>query len=84
MRLQELYTYCREVIEKYPELTDEVMQHFALAEMECEDDASSEEHEVELSLADIDVLIADYELGKWCALSAIPLKGQTKAFLIQN
>ena len=64
MNLQELYTYCREVIEKYPELADEVMQHFALAEMECEDDASSEEHEVELSFTDINDAIADYELQK--------------------
>ncbi len=64
MNLQELYTYCREVIEKYPELADEVMQHFALAEMECEDDCSSEEHEVELSLTDINNAIADYELQK--------------------
>ncbi len=64
MNLQELYTYCREVIEKYPELRDEVMQHFALAEMECEDDCSSEEHEVELSLTDINNAIADYELQK--------------------
>lgn len=62
MDLQELYTYCRGVIEKYPELSDEVMQHFALAEMECEDDASSEEHEVELSLTDINDLVADYEM----------------------
>lgn len=61
MRLQELYTYCREVIEKYPELADEVMQHFALAEMECEDDCSSEEHEVELSLTDIEDLVAEYK-----------------------
>jgi hypothetical protein len=61
MRLQELYTYCREVMEKYPELADEVMQHFALAEMECEDDASSEEHEVELSLTDIEDLVAEYK-----------------------
>ena len=61
MNLQELYTYCREVIEKYPELADEVMQHFALAEMECEDDASSEEHEVELSLTDIEDLVAEYK-----------------------
>jgi hypothetical protein len=64
MNLQELYTYCRGVIEKYPELRDEVMQHFALAEMECEDDCSSEEHEVELSLTDINNAIADYELQK--------------------
>ena len=64
MNLTELYTYCRGVIEKYPELADEVMQHFALAEMECEDDCSSEEHEVELSLTDINNAIADYELQK--------------------
>ena len=64
MRLYQLYTYCREVIEKYPELADEVMQHFALAEMECEDGCSSEEHEVELSLTDINNAIADYELQK--------------------
>ena len=62
MNLQELYTYCRGVIEKYPELRNDVMRHFALAEMECEDDASSEEHEVELSLTDIDDLVADYEM----------------------
>jgi len=64
MNLQELYTYCREVIEKHPELADEVMQHFALAEMECEDDCSSEEHECELSFSDINDAIADYELQK--------------------
>jgi len=62
MRIYQLYTYCREVIEKYPELRDEVMQHFALAEMECEDDASSEEHEVELSLTDINELVAEHEI----------------------
>ena len=38
------------------------MRHFALAEMECEDDCSSEEHEVELSLTDIDDLVADHEM----------------------
>ena len=64
MNLRELYTYCREVIEKHPELADEVMQHFALAEMECEDDCSSEEHECELSFSDINDAIADYELHK--------------------
>jgi len=62
MRIYQLYTYCREVIEKYPALQDDVMRHFALAEMECEDDASSEEHEVELSLTDINDLVADYEM----------------------
>ena len=62
MNLRELYTYSRGVIEKYPELRNDVMRHFALAEMECEDDASSEEHEVELSLTDIDDLVADYEM----------------------
>ena len=48
MNLRELYTYSRGVIEKYPAFRNDVMRHFALAEMECEDDASSEEHEVEL------------------------------------
>ena len=62
MNLQELYTYSRGVIEKYPVLRNDVMRHFALAEMECEDDASSEEHEVELSLTDIDDLVADHEM----------------------
>jgi hypothetical protein len=62
MNLRELYTYSRGVIEKYPELRNDVMRHFALAEMECEDDASSEEHEVELSLTDIDDLVADHEM----------------------
>ena len=62
MNLRELYTYSRGVIEKYPELRNDVMRHFALAEMECEDDCSSEEHEVELSLTDIDDLVADYEM----------------------
>jgi hypothetical protein len=64
MNLRELYTYSRGVIEKYPELRDEVMEHFALAEMECEDDCSSEEHECELSFSDIESLVADYELQK--------------------
>lgn len=62
MNLTELYTYCREVIEKYPELRNDVMRHFALAEMECEDDCSSEEHECELSFTDINDLIADHEI----------------------
>ena len=62
MRIYQLYTYCREVIEKYPALRDDVMRHFALAEMECEDDCSSEEHEVELSLTDIGDLVADHEM----------------------
>ena len=64
MNLRELYTYSRGVIEKYPELRDEVMEHFALAEMECEDDCSSEEHECELSFSDIEDLVADYKLQK--------------------
>ena len=64
MDLQELYTYSRGVIEKYPALQDDVMRHFALAEMECEDDCSSEEHECELSFSDIESLVADYELQK--------------------
>ena len=64
MNLRELYTYSRGEIEKYPELRDEVMEHFALAEMECEDDCSSEEHECELSFSDIESLVADYELQK--------------------
>ena len=64
MNLRELYTYSRGVIEKYPELRDEVMEHFALAETECEDDCSSEEHECELSFSDIESLVADYELQK--------------------
>ena len=62
MNLRELYTYSRGVTEKYPALRDDVMRHFALAEMECEDDCSSEEHEVELSLTDINDLVADYEM----------------------
>ena len=64
MNLRELYTYSRGVIEKYPESRDEVMEHFALAEMECEDDCSSEEHECELSFSDIEDLVADYKLQK--------------------
>ena len=64
MNLTELYTYCRGVIEKYPELRDEVMEHFALAEMECEDDCSSEAHECELSFSDINDAIVNYELQK--------------------
>ncbi len=61
MRLYQLYTYCREVIDKYPALRDDVMRHFALAEMECEDDCSSEEHECELSFTDIEDLVAEYK-----------------------
>ena len=62
MKLYQLYTYCREVIEKYPALRDDVMRHFALAEVECEADWSRQELEVELSLTDIDDLVADYEM----------------------
>ena len=63
MNLQELYTYCRGVIEKHPELRYEVMEHFALAEMECEYeyDAVSIEHECELSFTDIEDLVAEYK-----------------------
>jgi hypothetical protein len=58
--LSELYTYCREKITEYPDATDDLMMLYSLAEMEVAD-GSSENHEVELALFDIDDLIQVYK-----------------------
>ena len=58
--LTELYTYCREKITEYPDATDDLMMLYSLAEMEVAD-GSSENHEVELALFDIDDLIQVYK-----------------------
>ena len=56
MTLRDLYQYCQEVVEKYPPLGSEIMEFYALAQMEVED-GESEDHECELAMSDIEDLI---------------------------
>jgi hypothetical protein len=56
MTLRDLYQYCQEVVEKYPSLRSEIMEFYALAQMEVED-GGSVEHECELAISDIEELI---------------------------
>ena len=56
MTLRDLHQYCQEVVEKYPSLGSEIMEFYALAQMEVED-GESEDHECELAVSDIDNLI---------------------------
>ena len=56
MTLRDLHQYCQEVVEKYPSLGSEIMEFYALAQMEVED-GESEEHECELTVSDINDLI---------------------------
>lgn len=56
MTLQDLYQYCQEVVEKHPSLGGEIMEFYALAQMEVED-GGSENHECELAVSDIEDLI---------------------------
>ena len=56
MTLRDLYQYCQEVSEKYPELSNEIDTFYDLAQMEVEDGASVE-HECELAISDIEELI---------------------------
>ncbi len=56
MILRDLYQYCQEVSEKYPELFNDIHSFYDLAEMEVQDGASVE-HECELAISDIEELI---------------------------
>ena len=56
MTLRDLHQYCQEVVEKYPSLGSEIMEFYALAQMEVED-GESEDHECELAVSDIEELI---------------------------
>ena len=56
MTLRDLYHYCQEVVEKHPSLRSEIMEFYALAQMEVED-GGSVEHECELAISDIEELI---------------------------
>jgi len=56
MTLRDLYQYCQEVVEKHPSLRSEIMEFYALAQMEVED-GGSVEHECELAISDIEELI---------------------------
>jgi len=60
MSLRDLYQYCQEVVEKYPSLGSEIMEFYALAQMEVED-GESEDHECELAVSDINDLINGYD-----------------------
>lgn len=56
MTLRDLHQYCQEIVEKYPSLGSEIMEFYALAQMEVED-GGSVEHECELAISDIEELI---------------------------
>lgn len=56
--LRELYQFCVETAEKYPEKANEIHSFYDLAEMEVQDEGS-ESHECELAYSDIKHLIED-------------------------
>ena len=56
MTLKDLYQYCVEKANQYPELANEIDTFYDLAQMEVEDGASVE-HECELAISDIEDLI---------------------------
>ena len=60
MTLRDLYQYCQEVVEKHPSLGSEIMEFYALAQMEVEE-GESEDHECELAVGDINDLINGYD-----------------------
>lgn len=57
--IDRLIQYCKDVIEKHPELRGEVQGIFDLCMMELEDDCASVDHEVELAFGELDELIND-------------------------
>ena len=57
MTLRDLYQYCKEVSDKYPSLTGDIMGYYDLAQMEVEG-GESEDHECELAVSDIEDLIS--------------------------
>ena len=56
MTLRDLYQYCVEKANQYPELANEIDTFYDLAQMEIED-GGSVEHECELAISDIEELI---------------------------
>ena len=56
MTLRDLYQYCVEKANQYPELANEIDTFYDLAKMEVED-GESEDHECELAVSDIEDLI---------------------------
>lgn len=54
--IDDFITYCKDIVAKYPDLTDEVHDFFDLCMMEIED-GGSQEHEIELAMSDIDDLV---------------------------
>ena len=56
MTLRDLYQYCVEKANQYPELANEIDTFYDLAQMEVEDGASVE-NECELAVSDINDLI---------------------------
>ena len=49
-------TYCKDIVAKHPDLTDEVHDFFDLCMMEIEG-GGSQPHEIELAMSDIDDLV---------------------------
>jgi hypothetical protein len=58
MTLRDLYNYCVEKANQYPEYQMQIHSFYDLAEMEVED-GSSEVHECELAYSDINQLIQE-------------------------
>lgn len=56
MNIQQLRTYCKEMIDKHPQLADEIRDLFSLAVSEIEE-GGSEMHECHLAYEDINELI---------------------------
>ncbi len=58
MNIQRLRTYCKEMIDKHPHLTNEIRDFFSLAVSEIEE-GGSEVHECSLAIQDIEELISE-------------------------
>jgi len=58
MTLRDLYQYCVEKANQYPEKADDIHSFYDLAEMEVEDGGSTQ-HECELAYSDINQLIQE-------------------------
>lgn len=56
MNLQQLRSYCKEMIDKHPHLTDEIRDLYSLALSEIEE-GGSEVHECHLAYEDINELV---------------------------
>lgn len=56
MNLEQLRTYCKQMIDKHPHLTEDIRDLFSLAVSEIEE-GGSEAHECHLAYEDINELI---------------------------